>query len=641
MGLRPRKIGSSPIERMLVIAAIGIVTMGCFERTLRPVNPCTRSRVGNNIRVESVDKVDLLFMIDNSNSMAEEQASLTLELPRLVRVLASGDRDGNGMRDEGDFDPVRSLHIGVITSDMGTGGFAVPTCDSGTFGHQHGDDGILITRGRTTIPGCMATYPNVFRFEPAAPGADPMAFASDVACVATTGTGGCGFEQQLEAVLKALSPSAPQMWTVPGYQPPMFHNGTLGHADRENAGFIRPDSALAIILVTDEEDCSAANPDLFNPASPAFGSTDLNLRCFAFPNEVHPIERYVRGRDGTNGLMGLRQNPGLLIFAGIVGVPVETVADPSSIDYEAILAHESMREEVDTSMPTRLRPSCNVPGRGVAFPPRRIVRTAAAIEAAGGSATIQSICQESYAGALDAIIAKIADALGGACLPRALNPDAEGFVQCDVFEILPAGQTCADLPGRDPMETSIVEVNGEQREQCKVNQVGPAGVSAGTPGWFYESYDNAPDGSTIQDDCPADSPQRISFVNTSPTTNAEIRLECLQTVRPGGGVTGTIGDFCTPENTAGQCTGLDPANRPDVLACDAASRTCGVPCTTTADCTAAGLLGDVCDSRSWEDAVGANEPGISEAERNRRLGSIPAGTDLSAPHNFCVNPTCI
>ncbi|AKF08272.1 hypothetical protein [Sandaracinus amylolyticus] len=634
MGLRRRKIGTA-----LVIAAIGIVGMGCFERSLQPVNPCTRSRAGDNIRVESVDEVDLLFMIDNSNSMAEEQTSLTEELPTLVRVLASGDRDGDGMQD---FEPVRSLHIGVVTSDMGVGGFEVPTCDGGLFGANAGDDGVLITRGRTSIPGCEATYPNVFDFQRDRD--DPMTFAADVACVATTGTGGCGFEQQLEAVLKALSPASAQPWTVADYVPPFFHNSTLGHSGPggANDGFIRPNSALAVILVTDEEDCSTPNPALFDPGSPDFSSVDLNLRCFSFPAQVHPVERYVRGIDGRSGLLGLRQNPNLLIFAGIVGVPVESVSDPSAINYEEILAHPDMMEMIDPSMPTRLRPSCNVPGRGVAFPPRRIVRAAQAIEQAGGSATIQSICQESYAGALDAIIAKIADALGGACLPRDLNPDAEGFVQCDVFEILPAtGDTtsCEGLPGRDPDFAETVDVNGVPRQMCKVIQISPAAAGGGGQGWFYETAEAAVPGSDIGELCGADG-QRISFAGISPTTNSDIRLECLQTVRPGAGTPGSIGDFCDPA-AADQCPGLDPANRSGILACDAADRTCRVPCENDSQCTAAGLLGDTCDDRPWLDAVGANDPDISEEERARRMMAIPAGTDPNSPHNFCVNPTCI
>ena len=358
------------------------------------------------------DELDLLFMIDNSNSMAEEQASLTSELPRLVRVLASGDRNGDGAAD---FTPIRSLHVGVTTSDMGTGGFAVPTCGSGTFGNALGDDGVLITRGRTELTGCGATYPAIFEFQADAAGADPDAFANDVACVATTGTGGCGFEQQLDAVLKALSPSAPQEWTVAGYSPPIFHAGTRGHAVGRNAGFVRPGSILATLLVTDEEDCSVTNPGLFDPDSATFGGTDLNLRCFSFPSELHPVERYVGGASGTSGLLGLRRHPAHLIFGAIVGVPIETVTDASGNplaepDYAVILGHPQMQESIDPAIPTRLRPSCNVPGRGLAFPPRRIVSVAEALDRAGANVMLQSICQESFSGPIDALIDDVAAA---------------------------------------------------------------------------------------------------------------------------------------------------------------------------------------------------------------------------------------
>ncbi|MDQ3035855.1 MAG: hypothetical protein M3Y87_25855 [Myxococcota bacterium] len=625
---------SRHLRTALVIASIGVLGMGCFERALRPVNPCTRSRAGDNIRVESVDQVDLLFMIDNSNSMTEEQASLTAELPDLVQVLASGDRGLDGVQD---FQPVRSLHIGVITSDMGVGGHDVPTCDGGTFGAMFGDDGVLLTRGRTAIPGCIATYPSIFQFERDRD--DPLTFATDVACVANAGVGGCGFEQQLEAVLKAISPSTPQAWTVPGYVPPVFFGSSSGHADRSNMGFVRENSALAIILVTDEEDCSASNPDIFNPGSATFSGTDLNLRCFTYPEATHPVERYIRGVDGHGGLLGLRQNPNLLIFAGIVGVPVETVPDPSAINYDSILAHPDMMERIDPAMMTRLYPSCNVPGRGIAFPPRRIVRVAQGIEQAGGSATIQSICQAGFEGALDAIIAKIADALGGACLPRDLNPDADGFVQCQVFEVLPASgdtTTCAGLPGRDPDSIVQIEVDGVMREMCEVLQVGPTGAMEGGQGWWYERAEAPGTGSDIAMLC-GETGQRIAFANINPITNSDIRLECLQTILPGGGGAVDIGTFCDPA-AAGSCDIGATPDRP--LACDAADRTCAVPCTSDANCTSAGLLGDVCDTRPWLDAVGVNEPGISAAESARRMASIPGGLE-NEPHNFCVNPTCI
>jgi hypothetical protein len=351
------------------------------------------------------DELDLLLMVDNSNSMGEEQASLAAELPRLIAILASGDVDGDG---DTDFDPIESLHVGVITSDMGVGSHDVPTCDGGTFGARFGDDGILITRGRISIPGCIATYPAIFEFRR---GEDAVAFASDLACVSTVGTGGCGFEQQLEAVLKALSPSAPQSWTIPGYTPPVFVESTFGHADRDNAGFVRDDSVLAIVMLTDEEDCSSRNPEIFNPGSSTFAGTDLNLRCFTYPEVVHPIERYVAGVDERSGLLGLRRDPRRLVFGLIAGVPVDALRPSGEIDYDAILAHPDMMEAVDPAMPTRLRPSCNVPGRGIAFPPRRLVRVAQGLEEGGAHVAIASICDASLGNITRALTDAVAEPL--------------------------------------------------------------------------------------------------------------------------------------------------------------------------------------------------------------------------------------
>jgi hypothetical protein len=236
--------------------------------------------------------------------MAEEQASLTAEIPRLVRALATGDSDGDGTAD---FAPIGSLQAAVITTDMGVGGASVPTCPG-----RYGDDGVLITRGRTTIAGCMASYPPIFSF---APTDDPDGFSSELSCVATTGTGGCGFEQPLEAVLKALSPASATAWTAPSFVPPVFFDATSGHALGANAGFVRPDSLLVVVLVTDEEDCSALDPGVFDPLSSTY-TGDLNLRCFNHPGALHPVARFV------DGLAQLRLDPERLIVASIVGIPV-------------------------------------------------------------------------------------------------------------------------------------------------------------------------------------------------------------------------------------------------------------------------------------------------------------------------------
>jgi len=337
----------------------------------------------NPVCPDSPGDVDLLFMIDNSNSMSEEQTSLAMQLPRLVRTLASGDLDLDGLPE---FRPVRSLQVGVVTSDMGTGGFVVPTCTA----PETGDDGILRTRGDTARSGCMGSYPRFLSFSP---GTDPDAFATDVGCLARQGTGGCAFEQQLDAVLKAVTPSDSAI---------RFANGTRGRGDRDNDGFVRPGALLAVVVVTDEEDCSASDPGLFDPDSSTYTSA-MTLRCFSYPGDppLYPIDRYV------DGLLAVKGDPRLLVYGVIAGIPTELVG--TSTDYDAILSHPDMEEVVDPGMAMRLRPSCNVPGRGLAFPPRRIVRVGQGLEARGVSTTMRSICQADFTPAIDAILVRIGD----------------------------------------------------------------------------------------------------------------------------------------------------------------------------------------------------------------------------------------
>ena len=80
---------------------------GCLERELKPLNPCLVSGVVAEIAVTNIDKVDLLFVIDNSGSMREEQKALRAQFPKLVSLLTSG------VRPNGDtFSPATDLHLG-------------------------------------------------------------------------------------------------------------------------------------------------------------------------------------------------------------------------------------------------------------------------------------------------------------------------------------------------------------------------------------------------------------------------------------------------------------------------------------------------------------------------------------------------
>jgi hypothetical protein len=617
-----------------------LVAGGCIEREGRPVNPCTQVTVAQTIQVNNVDKVDLLFMVDNSNSMTEEQASLAAEFPDMIQILTSGDfnlDDDND--DEDDFEPVRDLNVGIITSDMGVlGAPGVPTCGRADFG----DDGVLRTQGRTDIAGCAATYPGILNFR-AGSGVTPTAFARDVACVANVGIGGCGFEQQLEAVLKAVSPRAATNWTAPGFvavgtpgaprglERPFFRMSEP-HGDGLNNGFARPDSVLALIPVTDEEDCSAFDGELFNPMSAVYGATDLNLRCFVHGDQAqHPVERY------TNGFLQLRDRPGLLIYAPITGVPVDLAQQPGQpINWDALVSNnpdlrdDRMEERVDPTMMNRLTPSCNVPGRGVAFPPVRIVRVAQQLEAAGAGVTVQSICQESFRGALTEIIRQIKSALGAACLPRALNVNADGSVDCDVVILQPPGQACSEAAGLTPKldDTGTPIVEGD-RALCVMRQLVPSADDRGGrrdptgTGWFYDNYT-----ATGEENCSRSGStyQRIAFAGTQPVSGAEVRLECFLAVQGGGGTDIAIGTFCDPAQAPGSagnlCSSAQNPERTGALSCDPVGRTCGVPCMNDAECRSAGLIGFVCDTRP-----------LSEVDPARFSGN-------DAAYNYCVNPTC-
>ena len=97
----------------IALCALAVALGGCQQRDLRPLNPCTINGFAERVNVTNVDKVDLLFMIDNSGSMEEEQTSLATEIPRLVQTLASG-----VARDGSTFPAVRDLRVGVVSSDM-------------------------------------------------------------------------------------------------------------------------------------------------------------------------------------------------------------------------------------------------------------------------------------------------------------------------------------------------------------------------------------------------------------------------------------------------------------------------------------------------------------------------------------------
>ena len=190
---------------------------------------------GPELPVKQAQRVDLLLMIDNSSSMADKQQILAAAVPDLVARLTNpacvnketgaettvaGPAEpcppGTGRK----HDPVRDMHVGVITSSLG--GHGADSCSnlpSSAYNPHMEDMARLVARGPA---GEVATWQNKgFLFWDASgkgdpPGDDDAALFSsrmrDI--VAGVGQDGCGFEAPLEAWYRFLVDPEPYQTMV-------------------------------------------------------------------------------------------------------------------------------------------------------------------------------------------------------------------------------------------------------------------------------------------------------------------------------------------------------------------------------------------------------------------------------------------
>jgi hypothetical protein len=525
-----------------VLGLFCLPIMGCPNQELAPLRPCTESVGRASITQVGTNEVDLLLVVDDSPSMTEEQDALKAGLAQLVRVLTTGDRDEDG---EPDF-PAVDLHVGVISPNLG--GFADPPAINGA--RQCKDAGL---DGALLVPSaCAQGFAGASPFAAAVEGAADAAFAERVSCMVDVGDEGCGIEQQLEAALKAVTPSTSQL---------SFSQGSpKGHADGVNRDFVRDGSLLVVLLVTDEDDCSGPDRSFLS-----FDDSELGLACAKHADRLYDVQRYVEG------LRALRPDqPDLVLFAAITGVPQDLVEDPTNIDYDAILADERMTIRSDGTNYPNPAFACKQAAVGEAGPARRIVEVA---QAFGANGLVQSICNADYRGALSALQDKISTLISGPCLPRKLIPDAKGFVDCDVVETLAVGRSCDEVEGRVRLR------NEGGREICRVIQVGP---KSGAPGWYYDPESNA-------SHC-AERAGKVRYTDGFQSLRGtQIDLECLEPVQPSRGRVKNaeaIGLECDADAICEQHEAPD-APEPVSLFCDRESRTCQAACEEDANCPAA------------------------------------------------------
>jgi len=231
------------------------------------------------------------------------------------------------------------------------------------------------------------------------------------------GTGGCGFEHQLASVRAALDGC-----DTTCKQP-------------ANVNFLRKDAYLAVIILTDEDDCSApTNSTLFDPTQTTL-SSELgpltSYRCFQFGNLCggvdpgrsqgqrqncvpgtfqpdKPQHQLIPTQDIAAFLKGLKPQDPRMVYVSVIGGPPAPIA-----------------VGLDANGYPDLQPACTG-GIGSADPATRLTELVTYFD--DDRASFISICQQDLKLAMEKIANELAQILGRQCLgsPLRTRPPAPG-----------------------------------------------------------------------------------------------------------------------------------------------------------------------------------------------------------------------
>jgi hypothetical protein len=245
---------------------------------------------------EGCEKVDFLFVIDNSGSMGDNQDSLIASFPGFIQSIQ------NTLTEAQDY------HIMVVDTDAQWGGECQLLCplffnmcpDIPSYPCGIMPDACNSTLGSGVVHTMASDAPNVpCDFSTGARYMDSTEpdLTAAFQCSAKVGSDGDGSERQMGALVGALSP-------------------VLAEPGGCNEGFIRQDAILVVTLITDEEDAASnGNPagwyanviaskfadanaivmlglindtDAAAPVCPADSQDPVNIRTFVdmFPNSI-------------------------------------------------------------------------------------------------------------------------------------------------------------------------------------------------------------------------------------------------------------------------------------------------------------------------------------------------------------------
>jgi hypothetical protein len=386
--------------------------------------------------------VDVLFVIDNSGSMGEEQATLAANVPALIDVLEQEHVRAN-------------YRIGITTTDNGN-----EWCPVGSTTPEAGKmvlsscksrlQDFLFNNGEVDVQDlacndiCLLTdaelqiAPTTTDFDPT-PSPRPWlennlgeknipestSMVDAFRCFGPQGINGCGFESQLESMYLALKRAE-----------------NTGEAEY---GFVRPTAILAVVFLTDETDCSynksyseifaedgnrvfwsdpaasyptsavcwnagvtcTGDPSNYDTCEPVNKDVDGNEGVSDAEAVLHPMSRYYGLLDG---LEAQKQdfNANQEIIVGLIG----GVDSQGTVHYASVAQTDP---EYENNF--GIGPGCMAPPPVgstdpiTAVPP---VRERALVDRYS-EGNMFSICESDYSPALEQIASRIADQIRPAC----------------------------------------------------------------------------------------------------------------------------------------------------------------------------------------------------------------------------------
>jgi hypothetical protein len=458
---------------------------GCINHPLKPVELEKGSEIKNQLQLTVNKDVDILFVIDNSGSMGEEQAILAQNFGSFIEVLEAEDVEAN-------------YRIGVTTSDNGNewcpvgsttpeaGKLVLSSCKSriNDFLFNNGvvdvqdlacnnictltDAELTITPTTTDFDSTEQARPWLENIEGKKNIPDGTSTVDAFKCFGPQGINGCGFESQLESMYLSLKRAE--------------------NVDENEYGFLRAQAILAIVLVSDEVDCSYnkdyaeifkqdgnkvfwSDPTASFPTSAVCWNAGVSCEgdpsnfdsCSAVNKDVngnegvsdgeavlHPMSRYFGLLDGLE-VQKQEFNANQEIIVGLIG----GVAADGTTHYGEVGSTDAQYQN-----DFGIGPGCTAP------PPMGQVENVTAVPPVRmrdlvnrySQGNMFSICESNYAPALEAIAERIRDQIQPACYTKCVkDTDASTMLvdpECTVEE---------SKPGDD---------DSERIEECATNASG-------------------------------------------------------------------------------------------------------------------------------------------------------------------------